>query len=180
MLKKILLVVVALIAVLVVLAFMQPAEYRIERSAVMAAPQQTVYDQIADFHKWGAWSPWKKLDPNAKNTIGGAASGKGATFAWDGNDDIGAGMMTITDAKAPETVVIDLAFLRPFESRADTGFTLRPEGAGTHVTWWMTGKNNFIGRVFCVFMDMDKMVGDSYAEGLASIKGIVEAPAPAK
>lgn len=148
MLKKILLVLAALIAILIVLALMQPTEYRVERSIVIAAAPQRVYDEVSDFRRWQAWSPWAKLDPNVKNTFGGSVSGKGATFAWDGNDDVGAGSMAITDAKPPESVAIDLAFIRPFEDRADVGFTLKPEGAGTHVTWWMGGKNNFVGRVF--------------------------------
>lgn len=180
MLKKILVVVVALVAILVILGFMQPADYRVERSLVMAAPPQAAYDQVADFRKWQAWSPWTKRDPAMKSTIGGAPSGKGATWSWEETKDAGTGSMTITDATAPAAIAIDLVFSEPFESRVKVGFAFKPEGAGTHVTWWMSGQHNFVGRMLCVFMDMDQMVGRDYEEGLAAIKAIVEAPAAAK
>jgi hypothetical protein len=180
MLKKILLVVVALLAILVVLGFTQPADYRVERSLVMAAPPQAVYDQVADFRKWQAWSPWTKRDPGMKTTIGGTPAGKGATWRWEAAEDAGTGSMTITEATAPGAIAIDLVFSEPFESRVKVGFGFKPEGAGTHVTWWMSGTHNFVGRMLCVFMDMDKMVGRDFEEGLASIQAIVEAPAPAK
>src|ERR1041384_401440 len=85
---------------LVVVAFLgyvaaQPPESRITRSATIAAPPATVFAQVNDFHKWEAWSPWAKLDPNAKNSFEGPTSGEGAKFAWDGNGDVGAGNMTI-------------------------------------------------------------------------------------
>ncbi|MCE9637805.1 MAG: SRPBCC family protein [Planctomycetes bacterium] len=178
MLKKILLAVAALVVVLLVVVAMQPGTYHVERSVTMAAPADAVYAQVADFHKWDAWSPWAKIDPACKNTFEGAASGTGAVFAWDGNDEVGAGRMTITEAKPSEHVGIRLDFLRPFEDTAMSDFHFQPAGSGsTTVRWTMDGKNNFIGKAFCLFMDMDKMVGDSYEQGLASMKAIVETPA---
>ena len=38
----------------------------------------------------------------------------------------------------------------------------------------MTGESNFLERIICTLMNMDKMVGGSYEEGLANIKKIVE------
>ena len=45
----------------------------------------------------------------------------------------------------------------------------------TLVTWSMAGKNNFIGRAVCMFMDMDRMVGGEFEKGLNQLKTIVEA-----
>jgi hypothetical protein len=44
----------------------------------------------------------------------------------------------------------------------------------TSVTWAMTGKNIFIGKLMSVFMNMDKMVGNDFATGLASLKTTAE------
>jgi hypothetical protein len=43
----------------------------------------------------------------------------------------------------------------------------------------MSGRNNFIGKAFGLFVDCDKMVGGQFEKGLASMKAIVEA-APRK
>lgn len=178
MLKKVLLALGALLVVFLVIVALQPGTYHIERTVTMAAPPEAVYAQVADFHEWGAWSPWAKLDPACKNTFEGAASGTGAVFAWDGNDEVGAGRMTITEAKPSEHVAIRLAFTRPFEDEAMSDFRFQPAGNGsTKVTWSMDGTSNFIGKAVGLFMDMDKMVGDSYEQGLASMKAIVEKPA---
>ncbi len=41
--------------------------------------------------------------------------------------------------------------------------------------WIMTGKKNFISKAFCRFMNMDKMVGGQFEQGMENIRAIVEA-----
>src|SRR4029434_11043916 len=106
----------------------------------------------------------------------GASSGEGAIFRWSGNADVGEGSMTIIESQPPERVRIDLHFLKPFEDTAVTEFTIKPAGDRADVTWSMDGQNNFMSKAFCLFMDMDKMIGDKYEKGLAKIKTIVENP----
>jgi uncharacterized protein YndB with AHSA1/START domain len=184
MVKTILIGLAAIVAVLVLgflgVVAMQPNEFSISRSAALAAPVSEVFDQVNDLHKWQAWSPWAKLDPNAKNTFEGAPAGEGAVFRWSGNDEVGEGEMTITESRPGELVRFKLHFIKPMEDTCDTVFTFKPEGEKTTVTWTMSGKNNFMGKAFCLLMNMDKMIGDKFEEGLASMKAIVEAPdAPA-
>jgi hypothetical protein len=181
--KKIVLAVVAAIALLVVAVLgyvaLQPADFRVSRSVKMAAPAEEIFAQVDDFHKWDAWSPWVELDPHAKYSFEGPISGPGAIFRWDGNENVGTGSMTITETRPPELIRIQLAFVKPFEDVCDTEMTFQPDGGQTNVTWTMSGKNNFVGRLVCLFMDMDTMVGDKYDAGLAKLKAIVEAPAGA-
>ena len=176
MLKRILMVVAALVVVLLVVIAMQPSKYHVERTAKMAAAPAAVFAQVNDFHNWDAWSPWAKIDPAAKITFEGPAAGKGAMFSWDGNDDVGAGKMTILDSHAPESIHIQLDFLKPFACTAATQFAFKADGAETSVTWSMDGDNNFMGKAFGLFCNMDKMIGADYEKGLASMKSIVEAP----
>ena len=63
MLKQILVALVALVVAFVGVVAMQPAEFRVSRTATMSAPAPAVFAQVNDFHKWEAWSPWAKLDP---------------------------------------------------------------------------------------------------------------------
>src|SRR5262249_6149457 len=133
-----------------------------------------VFAQVNDFHRWAAWSPWAKLDPNAKNTFEGPSEGTGSVFRWAGNNEVGEGSMTITESKPHERVRIRLDFVKPYEGTSDAEFTFRPEGNQTAVTWSMEGKNNFIGKAICLFMNMDKMVGGKFDEGLVSLKAAAE------
>jgi hypothetical protein len=110
------------------------------------------------------------MDPNAKSTFEGPTSGEGAKFAWDGNSDVGAGNMTITEAVPNDHVRIRLEFIRPFAGVNDTLFTIKPAGDKTNVTWTMSGRNNFITKAISLFMDCDKMVGPQFEKGLASME----------
>jgi hypothetical protein len=43
----------------------------------------------------------------------------------------------------------------------------------------MSGENDFVGKLFAVFMDMDKMVGPDFEKGLGALKAqAAAAPAP--
>ncbi len=176
--KKILIALAVLLAIVAVFAgvvAMQPSEYHIVRSATISAPASDVFAQVNDFHHWEAWSPWAKLDPAAKNTFEGPSAGPGAIFKWSGNDEVGEGMMTLLDSKPDELIRIKLDFVRPFEDTCTVEFTFQPQTDKTLVTWSMSGRNNFIGKFFCLFMDMDKMVGGDFEKGLASMKSVAEA-----
>lgn len=175
--KKILIalsVLAAVIVVFLIVVAVQPSDYRIERSTTVSAPPEIVFEQVNDFHNWNDWSPWAKLDPEAKNSFEGLESGKGAMFAWSGNDKVGEGRMTILDGRPGELVRIKLDFIKPFEDTATAEFTFRPEGEQTVVTWTMFGRKNFIGKAICMFMNMDKMLGGEFEKGLASLKAVAE------
>ena len=145
-------------------------------SATMAASPAAVFEQVNDFHKWEAWSPWAKMDPNAKNTFEGPTSGDGAKFGWSGNSDVGEGNMEIVESRPDELVRIQLDFVRPMDGTNDVRVHSSSRGAiQTAVTWSMAGKNNFMGKAIGLFMDCEKMVGDQYEKGLANMKAIVEA-----
>jgi len=172
--RKILLVLVLLIAGFVGLVAMQPSDFRVRRSAAMAADPAAVFAHVNDFHKWEAWSPWAKRDPNAKNSFEGPESGKGAVFKWSGNAEVGEGSMTLTESVPNQLVRIRLDFIKPFEDTADVEFYFQPEGDQTRVTWTMSGRNNFIAKAMCLFMNMDQMIGGDFEQGLKNMKSVVE------
>lgn len=175
MFKKILIVLVGLIAAFLMVVALQPSGYAIARTTSMAAAPAVVFAQVNDLHKWEAWSPWAKLDPTAKNTFEGPQDGTGAVFRWAGNDEVGEGSMTIIESKPGELVRIRLDFLKPMAGTSESQFTFAKEGTDTVVTWSMTGKNDFLGKAVCLFMNMDQMLGGQFEKGLSSLKGVVEA-----
>ena len=177
MLKRILIAIAALIVLLVIIIATRSSTYRVSRATTVGAPPAVVYAQIADFRRWDAWSPWAKLDPAMKVTYGGPPSGTGASYAWTGNDKVGEGKMLITAAKPDQEVDIKLDFIKPFEATSNTQFAFQPAAGGTQVTWTMSGENNFMGKAFSLFMNMDSMVGKDFEAGLAELKKLSEAEA---
>ena len=176
MLKYVLLGIAAVIVIFLIVAAMQPADFRISRSTIIAASPTAVFEQLNDFHKWNGWSPWAKMDPNAKNSFEGPESGVGAKFAWAGNSQVGEGKMTITESKPAELVRMQLEFIKLFTVTNVAEFTLKPEGDKTAITWSMSGKNNFVSKCMGLLMNCDKMVGDQFEQGFANLKAIVEKP----
>jgi hypothetical protein len=175
MVKKLLTILLVLIAGFAAVVAMQPSAYRITRSQAIAAPQADVFALVNDFHKWDGWSPWAKLDPAMKTTHQGPDSGTGAIYTWSGNDQVGEGKMTILESQPSDRVKIKLDFLKPFESTSITEFTLKPSGEQTTVEWSMTGENNFMEKAFMMFMGgMDKAVGTDFEKGLAQMKALAE------
>jgi uncharacterized protein YndB with AHSA1/START domain len=163
--------------VIVVLAFAasRPDSFRVERQIVVNAPAERLFALIEDFHQWGLWSPWEKLDPQLKRTHSGPPKGVGATYAWEGNPNVGSGRMEILEAVPHSRILIKLDFLKPFEAHNRAEFTLTPEGEGTRVLWAMTGAQPFPMKVMGLFMSMDSMVGKDFEKGLAAMKGAAEA-----
>jgi hypothetical protein len=164
----------AVIAIFAIFVATRPSALHVERSTVIAVPPAGAFAQVNDFHAWAAWSPWEKLDPQMKKTYGGPASGTGATYAWDGNNKVGAGRMTIEKSDKPAQISIKLEFLRPFTATNQATFTFSPSPEGTKVTWAMDGKNNWMMKAFHLFMNMDKMLGGDFERGLAAMKAAAE------
>ena len=169
--------IVLIVGILAVIVAMQPSEFRIERSTTIAAPAPLVFAQVNDFHKWDAWSPWAKLDPDVKNSYEGAPAGQGAMLAWAGNSKVGEGRMTITESRPNELIRIKLEFVKPFAATNTAQFAFKPDGDRTAVTWSMFGHNNFVSRAVFLFVDMDKALGGEFEKGLASMKSVAEASA---
>lgn len=170
-------VIIVLLAGVLIAAAARPDTFRVERSTDIKAPPEKILVLIEDFHRWGQWSPYEKLDPSMKRDYSGAATGKGAIYSWASDGKAGAGRMEITDI-SPSRILIQLDFSKPFESHNLAEFTLTPRGDATNpdtkVTWAMYGPNLFIGKVMSLFFDTDKMVGGDFETGLANLKAEAE------
>ena len=167
-------VVLVTIAAILIYASTRPDSFRVERSTAMNAPPEKIFPYIDGLKRWTEWSPYEGRDPAMKRTYGGAESGKGAVYAWDGNDNVGKGRMEIVDSTPPHRVVIKLDFLKPFEGHNMAELTVEPKGSQTIVTWAMYGPSTFMTKLVGTFMDMDDMIGRDFAAGLAKLKTVVE------
>ena len=175
MLKKIGLAIAALVIVLALVIATRPATYRVTRSTTVSAPPAIAYAQVADFHQWDAWSPWAHLDPTMKTSYAGPDGAVGSSYGWKGNDQVGEGRMTIVEARPGEALGIRLEFLKPWQATNSTRFEFTPAATGTQITWTMDGENNFVGKAFSLFTNMDKMIGSDFERGLTGLKKVAEA-----
>jgi uncharacterized protein YndB with AHSA1/START domain len=171
-------VIVVIVAGILIYAATKPDSFRVQRTASIKAPPDKIFALINDLRGWSAWSPYEKKDPEMKRTFGGAPSGKGAVYEWDGNNQVGKGRMEVIEATAPSKVVIKLDFIKPFEGHNTAEFTMEPAkstgGNNTVVTWAMYGPSAFMMKVMGIFMNMDNMIGNDFAVGLANLKALAE------
>ena len=168
-------VIVALaIATVLIFAARKPDTLRVTRSMRVTAPAETIFPLINDFRQWGGWSPYEHKDPAMKRSYSGAESGKGAVYAWDGNNNVGSGRMEILEIQPPSRIVIKLDFIRPFEGHNTAEFTMLPQGDATNLTWTMVGPAPLMSRLMQVFINLDQMIGKDFEAGLANLKKLTE------
>jgi hypothetical protein len=169
MIKKILIGLAAVVLVILAIAATRSDEFRVTRSATLAASPTSLFEHVNNHRKFAVWNPFMKLDPNVKTSYSGPEAGVGAVSSWDGNSDIGAGSCTIIESKPGELVRSRMDWKRPMEGVATVDFTFQPAGDKTVVTWTMYGKRNFVGKLISLFIDCDKICGPQFEKGLADL-----------
>lgn len=172
--KTALLIVLGLVTLLAIYVATRPDAIHYERSTTIQAPPEAIFPYVNDLHRFGEWSPWEKVDPKMARSYDGPSAGVGAGYHWKGNKDIGEGTMKITGSTPNRQVLIALEFISPFRASNVATFTLVPGAAGTKVTWAMDGPNLLMGKVMGLVMNMDKMIGGQFEQGLATLKEMVE------
>lgn len=172
-LKTLLIIVLAIVAIVVLLGLIGADTYHVDRSTVINATPEQVYPYVSNLSSQQAWGPWQEQDRDAKNSLEGTDGTVGAVWSWDG-DTIGKGKQEITSLEANKSVRTKLTFYTPMKSEGTGSFDLEPTAEGTKVTWGMEGKNGFLGKLMSKFMNMDDMLGPMFDTGLANMKTMVE------
>ena len=166
-------VIVVAIAGILLYAATKPDSFRVQRVVLINAPNDKVFPLINDMKAWTVWSPYEKKDPAMKRTYGAVTTGKGATYAWDGDKNVGQGSMEIVES-SPRKIVLKLDFLKPFEAHNMGEFLLEPKGDSTSVTWAIYGPSPYMSKVVGTFMNFDDMIGRDFENGLADLKAAAE------
>ena len=171
-LKRLLYVLLAVVLLLVGVAYLLPAEVTAQRSIVSQRPPATVFTVLASMNRFNDWSPWYPRDPNASYTWIGPSYGEGAGIHWKGNQDVGEGTQTITAIEPYSRIDVSLDF--GAEGPAEAGYRLRAVDGGTEVTWVFHSDlgMNPVGRYFGLLID--RFLGPDYEQGLAQLKSLVE------
>lgn len=158
-------------AIVAVLAFGK--NYHYEKSMVINAPKEKVWQQISSVKAFNQWNPWMKLDKNMKITYTGNSGEVGDKYCWDSkNNDAGAGCQEIKELVVNEKQKTEMTFIKPFEGQATSEIILTSEGNSTKVTWTMDTEQDPMMKIMRPMMDYQ--MGKSYGEGLQSLKKISE------
>jgi hypothetical protein len=166
-------VVVVAIAGILLYAATKPDSFRVQRTVLINAPSDKVLPLINDIKAWTVWSPYEKKDPAMKRTYGAVTAGKGATYAWEGDKNVGQGSIEMIES-GPRKIVIKLDFLKPFEAHNMGEFLLEPKGDSTSVTWATYGPSPYMSKVIGTFINIDDMIGRDFEKGLADLKAAAE------
>ncbi len=168
-------ILLGIVLLLIILYLLAPARYDVSRSIEIARPAPEVFEYLKYLKNSDEWSPWARKDPNMKKGFKGTDGTVGATSSWEGNKEVGSGEQEITAIVPGKRIESELRFLKPWKSTSDAYLEVEPAGDdGSKVRWGFKGTNGFPMRLMMLFMNMDKMVGKDFEEGLASLKTRLE------
>jgi effector-binding domain-containing protein len=169
-LKQILLVALTLVILVALVGFFLPRKVRVERSLVIHAPADVLFQEVNTMKSWPRWAPWFHLDPQMEITYFGPESGKGAGYSWKSTHrKVGNGQVMIA-ASGGDSVLVNMEFMG--HGTAVASYKFNPEGSGTKVSWTMEndmGINPFT-RYFGLMLD--KMVGPDFEKGLHNLDSV--------
>ena len=173
MLKSIAIVLALAVAALLIYAATRPDTFAVQRSATIHATPERLHALISDLQQFNTWNPYAKKDLQMQITYRGPASGAGAAFDFKGNSNAGTGSISIVDSQ-PAKITMTLDMTAPMPCHNTIEYTLKSQGEQTEVTWAMHGPNPFLGKLVGVIFNMDRMVGQDFEAGLASLKALAE------
>ena len=178
MIKNVLFVLCCVVVVSVALISMRADEFHVSRTIQIHSNPEVVFNEVNDLHRWQGWSPWSKLDPQAKIEFRGPLSGLGSELIWSGNEEIGVGRMSIVESHPYDRIRLQLEYEKPFVATNVSEFSFSTEQGGTVVRWSMSGHNTLVSKAVSIFVDCDKMLGDQFEAGLRALKKVSEGNPP--
>lgn len=172
-LKRLLILIVALVVIYCIMGLFGPSDYKVERTKEINAPIEVVFEQVSKFNNWDGWSPWKEKDSTASYTIAGEDGMVGTKYEWTGNPEItGKGSMTVTEMELNKKFGYDLEFTEPWQMKSKGHFELSTTGESTTISWVDAGDIPFMQRPMMLFMDLDEMMGPDFERGLFKIDSL--------
>lgn len=168
-------ILIGIIALIIILGLIAPKSYDVSKSIVINRPISQVYEYLRFIKNQDHWSPWKKKDPDMKQSYEGTDGEIGFVAKWEGNKEVGMGEQELKHLDENERIVTELRFLKPWKSQSDGYFNLKEvEPGSTEVSWGFAGKNPFPFNIMMLFWNFEKAVGKDFDEGLSELKKVLE------
>lgn len=174
--KKLLLFVLAIVAILMIAGLFVKKDYGLEREIIIDKPEAEVFKYIRMIKNQDNFSVWNKKDPNAKKEYKGTDGEVGFVYAWDSdNDEVGKGEQEIMKIVDNERIDMKLRFEEPFEAEDNAYFMTEDLSPNqTKVKWGFKGHLDYPMNLFLLTVDMDKELGGALDTGLKDLKKILE------
>ena len=178
MIKKILLVMLLLLATPLLLALFVKQDYKVETQVVIQQPAQLVFDYIRFLSNQDNFSVWAAMDPNMQKSYRGVDGTVGFISSWrSDNPDVGSGEQEITAITEAERIEFELRFTEPFASVSPAYMTTEAITAQqTRVSWGFAGRMPYPMNLMLLVMDVESIIAADLQQGLDNLKLILEAP----
>ena len=163
-----------LIALVLIAALFVPKQFVYEKTIVVNAPIDSVWENASTLSALDKWSPWNDHDPNMKKEMSGNDGTLGAKQSWE-SEIVGSGSQTISNIQKPTLFETNLDFMKPHESHGKAYVKLVADGRTTKATWGMTGSMPYPMNIMILFMNMEKSMGKDWDLGLSRLKKMSEA-----
>lgn len=171
--KKVLIGLGVVVVIIGLLGIFLPTQQHVEREIIINKPRGEVFTYLKSIKNQEAWSPWLKMDPNAKLGYSGTDGTVGAISTWDGNKDLGKGVQEIKAITEGERIDVELRFEKPMEGVSMAYFITEDVGEGqTKVKWGFDSEAKFPCNIISFFMQ-GYMEG-IFDKGLADLKAVLE------
>ncbi len=171
---KIIYWVLGILAVLVLIAFILPKSYKVERIRYINSTPAIIYQLTSDFYRWYLWVPWtKQFDTTAVFEIKGYGGQVGSIWKWTGKK-FKQGEMVLTELKENELIAYDLKFDNGAHKSKGT-ITIERTGDSCKVVWTDQGDLGFNPLFRYLGLLMDRTMGLDFEKGLLKLKYVSEA-----
>lgn len=174
MLKKTIGLLVLIIGLFIGYVALKSSHYEITREITINASPAVLFPFINNSKKANTWMPWQEVDPGVVMSFQGPEEGVGSTSSWSSDGQMGTGKAEVIESIPDSLVKTKLSYEKPMAMSQMAEISLTAAPPGTRVRWSVTGENTFIGRLFCFFMNMDKLVGGQFEKGLIKLKQLAE------
>lgn len=149
-----------------------PQHYSVTRSVVVTGTGDKVHRLTNDLQQWPKWSPWAKLDPSIKVTLGDKTQGLGASQAWQ--DSSGGGRLQFTQSSPSQAISYNIWFGEAATPAISTMTYTTLNATETKVNWTIEGDVQMPVIGFYIALIMDSLIGPAFELGLKNLKGQVE------
>lgn len=173
MIKKLLFVLVAIVVILLAVAYFTPRNFSLSKSITINAPRETVYDYVRFLSSQEKYSVWVMADPNIAMQYTGTDGAVGATSSWKSEmKNVGVGAQTITALVPNEKMTVEIRFEKPMKATNYADTTLEVVGGQTKVTNTFYGTNKFPMNITNLFLD--KIIGGDIEKNMENLKKNLE------
>lgn len=168
-------IVSGLILLVLIVGIIAPKNYEVSRDIAINRPVSEVFYYLKHLKNQDEWSPWRKKDPNLKQSFEGTDGVVGFVSKWEGNKDVGMGEQEIKAIFENDRIETELRFFKPWKSQSDAYIKVEEIDHGaSKVIWGFSGRNPIPFNIFMLFINFEKAVGKDFEEGLDNLKQILE------